>query len=52
MNNKNSILRAYAAPEVLVCEIEACHVFATSTVGGGINSLENRSWGDSEDAEY
>ena len=33
MNNKNSILRAYAAPEVLVCEIEASHVFATS-VGG------------------
>ena len=51
MNNKNSILRAYAAPEVLVCEIEASHVFATS-VGGGINSLKESPWGDSEDAEY
>lgn len=50
MNNKSSVLRAYSAPEVSVCEIEASHVFATS--GGGINTLESSSWGDSEDSEY
>ncbi len=51
MNSISSVLRAYSAPEVSVCEIKVSHVFCGSPMGGG-NDLTHSYWGDSEESEY
>lgn len=51
MNSISSILRAYSAPEVSVCEIAVNHGFAVSPEGG-VESLNHSYWGDSEESEY